>query len=146
MLLSQSRQILRCSSYFRQFIRFETTTTKQTVGVERANDIRELMTDADYKQAVQNTSDGSLAVFQFTASWCGPCQAIKPQVINFSKEYPKANFFKLDVDNSELYNTLMENEISAVPTFIFMKNEKIAATLQGAQPDELQSILQTQSD
>eukprot|EP01023_Acetabularia_acetabulum_P028884 TRINITY_DN2727_c0_g2_i1.p2 TRINITY_DN2727_c0_g2~~TRINITY_DN2727_c0_g2_i1.p2 ORF type:complete len:105 (-),score=14.88 TRINITY_DN2727_c0_g2_i1:230-544(-) len=103
------------------------------------------MTDGDYEKAVANTQDGSLAVFQFTASWCGPCQAIKPQVINFSKQYPKVQFFKLDVDNGQLQKTLIDNQISAVPTFIFMKSKKIAAQLNGAQPDELLSILKTQS-
>eukprot|EP01023_Acetabularia_acetabulum_P028885 TRINITY_DN2727_c0_g2_i2.p1 TRINITY_DN2727_c0_g2~~TRINITY_DN2727_c0_g2_i2.p1 ORF type:complete len:155 (-),score=18.04 TRINITY_DN2727_c0_g2_i2:230-694(-) len=137
--------VLRYSSCIGQFVRYQSSTSKSTVGVESTNDIPELMTDGDYEKAVANTQDGSLAVFQFTASWCGPCQAIKPQVINFSKQYPKVQFFKLDVDNGQLQKTLIDNQISAVPTFIFMKSKKIAAQLNGAQPDELLSILKTQS-
>eukprot|EP01026_Neomeris_dumetosa_P005593 TRINITY_DN11623_c0_g1_i1.p1 TRINITY_DN11623_c0_g1~~TRINITY_DN11623_c0_g1_i1.p1 ORF type:complete len:164 (-),score=11.99 TRINITY_DN11623_c0_g1_i1:179-634(-) len=119
------------------------STDQQTVG--STQDVPEIKSDTDYQDAVSNTSNGSLAVFQFTASWCGPCKAIKPQIQKFAVEYPQVKFFQLDVDNKDIASTVIDNQISAVPTFVFMKNKEVAAIVNGAQPNSIQDILKKES-
>eukprot|EP01025_Chloroclados_australasicus_P069035 TRINITY_DN9675_c0_g2_i3.p1 TRINITY_DN9675_c0_g2~~TRINITY_DN9675_c0_g2_i3.p1 ORF type:complete len:146 (+),score=6.91 TRINITY_DN9675_c0_g2_i3:124-561(+) len=140
--------IIRPSSRFicvRQFVQLSTPLYQGSGASATGEDIPELLTDADFKNAVLATKDDKLSVFQFTAVWCGPCQAIKPQILNYSMQYPDVKFYKIDVDNNKISNTVIENQISAVPTFIFMKNEKAISQVQGAHPEQIQTILRTQS-
>ncbi len=70
-----------------------------------------------------------VAVFDFTATWCGPCKMLGPILEDLSKEYDPARvqFFKVDVDqNNELANRF---GVSAVPTVIFTKGGNVQKTL-----------------
>eukprot|EP01025_Chloroclados_australasicus_P069036 TRINITY_DN9675_c0_g2_i4.p1 TRINITY_DN9675_c0_g2~~TRINITY_DN9675_c0_g2_i4.p1 ORF type:complete len:148 (+),score=5.26 TRINITY_DN9675_c0_g2_i4:124-567(+) len=109
--------IIRPSSRFicvRQFVQLSTPLYQGSGASATGEDIPELLTDADFKNAVLATKDDKLSVFQFTAVWCGPCQAIKPQILNYSMQYPDVKFYKIDVDNNKISNTVIENQISAV--------------------------------
>lgn len=37
-------------------------------------------------------------IVDFTASWCGPCQMIKPFFEQLAAEFPNVIFVKVDVD------------------------------------------------
>ena len=59
-------------------------------------------------------------VMQFTATWCGPCHRIEPEVLELIKEFPDLNVVKIDVDeHNDLCN---EHQITCMPTFIFFNN------------------------
>lgn len=64
-----------------------------------------------------------MIIIKFTASWCAPCQGIKPIVDDYLKKLPKAiNYIEIDVDDSiELYSFLktkkMLNGIPAILAF-----------------------------
>ena len=52
---------------------------------------------------------------------CGPCKVIAPQIEEMSKgEFSDVVFLKVDVDENE--EASQEYNISAMPTFIFVKN------------------------
>ena len=51
-----------------------------------------LRSAASYKQAI---AENKLVVVVFSASWCGPCQAIAPKVVEFAGKYTDAAFFKV---------------------------------------------------
>jgi thioredoxin 1 len=77
-------------------------------------------------------------VIDFFATWCGPCKRIAPIFETLAdKFYPKVQFFKVDVDESpelaEKFN------ISAMPTFVFLKDGKIVKRVEGADMVELES-------
>ncbi|KAH9403554.1 Thioredoxin-like protein 1 [Tyrophagus putrescentiae] len=83
----------------------------------------------------------ALVVVDFTATWCGPCQRIAPVFERLSQEYSArgVNFLKVDVD--ECQTTAANNNVSAMPTFIFFRNRVPVARLQGADPNALASKL-----
>lgn len=57
---------------------------------------------------------------QFSAEWCGPCQAMGPVVENVkNKVGSKAVVMKIDVDANE--DLAGEYRIQTVPTFIIFK-------------------------
>ena len=41
---------------------------------------------------------GNLIVIDFTATWCGPCKAIKPKIHELAKQGPNVIFVEIDVD------------------------------------------------
>jgi thiol-disulfide isomerase/thioredoxin len=40
-------------------------------------------------------------IANFTASWCGPCKMISPQIETLAKENPDVFFCKIDVDEND---------------------------------------------
>ena len=63
----------------------------------------------------------SLSSFYFVNLRCGPCKVIAPQIEAMSKEMADVVFLKVDVDENE--DAAQEYNISAMPTFIFIKNQ-----------------------
>lgn len=74
------------------------------------------------KETVEQT--GKPVVVDVYASWCGPCQMMKPIFEQLSEELKdKYIFAKLNVD--ELRDQSIAFGVSSVPTFIFIKNGKV---------------------
>ena len=69
-------------------------------------------------------------VIDFFATWCGPCKRIAPTFEKLADSLTSIQFFKVDVDESpELVN---EFDVSAMPTFIFLKDGKEVRRVEGA--------------
>jgi thioredoxin 1 len=76
-------------------------------------------------------------VIDFYATWCGPCKRIAPTYEKLSEAFTSVAFLKVDVDESpELVNTF---DISAMPTFVFLKDGKVVKRVEGADLDGLQA-------
>ena len=77
----------------------------------------------------------------FSASWCGPCQAIAPVIESLSEEYAgRAKVVTIDVD--------AETEISArygvmsIPTLVVFKDGREAERIVGAaQRDAIEGLI-----
>ena len=63
---------------------------------------------------------GKLVVIDFFATWCGPCKMISPKIEAMAGEMSNVVFLKVDVDEAE--DVAQEYNISAMPTFVFLKN------------------------
>ena len=84
-------------------------------------------------------SDG-VSVVDFTATWCGPCQYMKPIFHSFAKVYPHVNFQQVDVDENQDISS--KCRIQAMPTFqVFLNGSKIDE-LVGADEEELNELIQ----
>ena len=84
---------------------------------------------ADIPQVTSATIDEftgtGVAVVDFTATWCGPCQLIKPAIAELAEEYEgKAKVGALDIDQNQ--DTAMRYQVMSVPTVLFFKGgEKV---------------------
>lgn len=70
-------------------------------------------------------------VIDFFATWCGPCKRIAPLFEDLAdKYYPAITFLKVDVDESP--ELVEQFDVSAMPTFVFLKEGVIVKRVEGA--------------
>lgn len=72
-----------------------------------------------------------VVVFDFYATWCGPCKALAPQLEALAAaSVGKAGFYKVDVDDLQTVADLYQ--ISAMPTILILKKGQVFGRVQGA--------------
>lgn len=81
-----------------------------------------------------------LIVLDFYATWCGPCKYMEPIIEALEIEYKsQVDFYKMDVDKNQLDDS---EGITAIPTYLFIKNGYILEKVEGAMSkSELQSLV-----
>ncbi len=73
-----------------------------------------------------------VAVVDFSATWCGPCQLLAPVFHDLANEQENTGFYSVDVDsNLELANAF---QVHSVPTIVLLKNGKEVSRTVGFQP------------
>ena len=98
---------------------------------------------ASQKPAVTTAADTLPLVVDFSATWCGPCQRLKPVFEELAAEYDgKATFRTVDIDaEPEIADRY---GIQAVPTIMIFENPystKLLTIIQGYNPEELKKAL-----
>lgn len=89
------------------------------------------VTDAEFDQQIAK-HDG-LAIVDFWATWCGPCQVIAPAMQQIAEEYEgRVKVAKLDVDENQ--QTTMKFNVRSIPSVLFFKNGEHVDTVVGAVP------------
>ena len=81
-----------------------------------------------------STSNG-VFVFDFTATWCGPCKMIAPMMEQLAQEYrDSVQVFKIDLgENSNLAKRL---NIRSIPSVMIYKDGTCIETIVGIVPYE----------
>lgn len=75
-------------------------------------------------------------VVDFFATWCGPCQMMTPVIEEIEKDFEGKNveFIKVDIDAAPDISN--EYSVMSVPTFLILKDGKVAGQLVGAVPKD----------
>jgi thioredoxin 1 len=93
----------------------------------------ELTTAADFDAAKARFPYVVILVY---ATWCGPCNAFKPQYAKYAVDNTsKAKFFQTNND------LRLVNGISAIPTLVVFKNGRLIETIVGADLKRLAEVL-----
>ncbi len=96
------------------------------------------VTDSNFSTEIQQMK--GLALVDFWAVWCGPCQAIAPVVDQLAEQYQgKLKVAKLDTDANQ--ETAIRFNVRSIPTIMFFKDGKHVDTVIGADP-RIKSILE----
>ncbi|EOO01653.1 putative 37s ribosomal protein rsm22 protein [Phaeoacremonium minimum UCRPA7] len=77
------------------------------------------------------------------ADWCGPCKMIAPTFESLSTKYSKPKritFCKVNVDNQR--DVASKYGVSAMPTFLILKNGTVIETIRGANPPALTAAVE----
>ncbi|HCB95755.1 MAG TPA: thioredoxin [Ruminococcus sp.] len=79
--------------------------------------------------------ESKLALVDFSATWCGPCQMLAPIIEELSDELDgEVDFYNADSDeNMEL---AQEYDIHSIPALLLFKNGEVVARTVGFQPKE----------
>jgi len=106
--------------------------------------VQEIGSPGEYAQALLvATAAQRLTVVDFSAKWCGPCNAIAPVFVQLSNKYTDVEFVKVDVDEQQ--EIAAAHGITAMPTFVFIKNGKRIDELRGANAVKLEQLIQHHS-
>ncbi len=77
-----------------------------------------------------------VALVDFWAPWCGPCQILGPIIEELAKEFEEGvKICKVNVDEEGAL--AQEYEIMSIPTVYIFKNGEIVDTLIGAQNKDI---------
>lgn len=76
----------------------------------------------------------SVAVVDFSATWCGPCRMVAPLMEELSEEMAGVNFYNVDVDQNN--SLAIEYGISSIPAILVLKDGKPVNMSVGFRPKE----------
>ena len=82
-------------------------------------------------------------LFYFTASWCGPCQKIKPMIeaIASGADSDKLEVSLVDIDENDVMAS--EFKIRIVPMFYLYKDNTLKGECSGADSSNVKDLLKT---
>ena len=100
----------------------------------------ETVTDANYDEFIK--SEDKAVLINFSATWCAPCQAAMPGIIELSESMSdKIKVGKVDVDSSPVKSANMH--VRGVPTyFIYKSGEVIAQKVGGISKESMKQWLE----
>ena len=83
-----------------------------------------------------------IAVVDFWAAWCGPCQMIAPLIEQLADEYEgKVKVAKVDVDANQQITARFN--VRSIPAVLLFKNGELAETLVGlAEKEDIARLIE----
>jgi len=81
-----------------------------------------------------------LIVLDFWADWCKPCVQLNQIFDQLSETYPNVHFVKVEAEKFE--SVTEKYSVTAVPSFIFLKNQTSFDKVEGANAPELVNKLE----
>tara|TARA_B110000858_G_scaffold198238_1_gene263457 strand:- start:1877 stop:2236 length:360 start_codon:yes stop_codon:yes gene_type:complete len=95
------------------------------------------------KILLENMDKSVLSLLYFTASWCGPCQKIKPFLKDFSEKSKKdkynIEYYMIDIDKNKEF--CYKCKIKSVPTFFIMNGKDLLSSQNGSDQDKLTEMI-----
>eukprot|EP00933_Yihiella_yeosuensis_P016280 TRINITY_DN13975_c0_g1_i1.p1 TRINITY_DN13975_c0_g1~~TRINITY_DN13975_c0_g1_i1.p1 ORF type:complete len:119 (+),score=29.14 TRINITY_DN13975_c0_g1_i1:55-411(+) len=81
-----------------------------------------------------------IVVIHFSAGWCYPCREVEPLYAELSEEFADVQFCSADVD--ECPSLAKQYHIAAMPSFAFLIDKELKATVVGATMDKVKEELE----
>ena len=83
-----------------------------------------------------NDNTNSYKLVMLSSDTCAPCKELEPTIKQLKSEYKgDINIVIYDINNSATGRSLADkHNVSATPTMLFFKNDKVVEKMEGAQP------------
>ena len=86
---------------------------------------------------VKNIKRTKVVLVDFYADWCTPCKKLTPILEELQNEFKDFSVVKVNVENDDVNEIVVDNNVSAMPTLMFYKNgQDINKNLIGLQTKE----------
>ena len=86
----------------------------------------EILTEKNFKKKIEK----GFVIVDFFANWCGPCRMMAPIFESVGQKMSgKANFVKVDVDESE--DLARKFGVMSIPTVVILKDGNLVAKRVG---------------
>ena len=94
----------------------------------------------NFKEKIE--SDKYILLF-FTASWCGPCKRIYPNLEELAKKLNKdlIQIYKIQIDDDDNEQICQIFKVESVPSFYLMKNKECINTMKGGDINGIKKML-----
>jgi thioredoxin 1 len=89
------------------------------------------LTDQNFEEEVKQ----GIALVDFWAPWCGPCQQQGPIIEDLAKETKEAKVCKINIDENQ--QTSSKYSVMSIPTIIIFKDGMPQETMVGLQQKEV---------
>ncbi|KZV80471.1 thioredoxin-domain-containing protein [Exidia glandulosa HHB12029] len=101
----------------------------------------EISTVTEWNTSLRAAKEANRAVIvDFHAQWCGPCKQIAPFYAQLAGEHTGATWLRVDVDGQGTRPIATKYQITAMPTFLVIRDGQVVDTLRGADPRGLIAI------
>lgn len=90
----------------------------------------------DYDNLVKQTTSEKLAVIHFWAEWAPQCQQMEDVIMELMKDGSMKNIIFAKITAEDLPDITTKCAVESVPTFLFIRDGKVAAKLEGANVPE----------
>ena len=80
-------------------------------------------------KAVESELKSGLVVVTFSATWCGPCKIMQPELQKMSEKYSDIKVFKINVE--EARDLSKEHSVSSVPHTVAFRDGVVVKTMGG---------------
>ena len=102
---------------------------------------KDVVTINDELEYIQFISGNPKCVVDFGATWCGPCKMIKPIYESFANQYKgRIAFAAVDTDSAKEVGASLN--VTGLPTFVFLFNDKEVKRVVGANQSALREGLE----
>lgn len=117
--------------FIKPIFRLDTPIISHVVEIESRDQLAEMI-----------QTEKRVVCVEYTATWCRPCQSIKPHIDELSAIYKdKMVIAKVDVDR--FFKLSEEAGVRNVPSFKFYLDQKVIHTFQGSQMNKIQHAVDT---
>lgn len=104
------------------------------------NMVKHIKDTAEFEGVISN---GTVAVVDFYADWCGPCKMLGPVIEEFANEQDETKVSVVKVNVDDLEEIAAKYGVFSIPTIIFFKDGEVKDKLVGYRPKEhFQKIVQ----
>lgn len=85
-------------------------------------------------QELQSVLSAEVAVIDFFATWCQPCNALAPLYESLAQQYPNVSFAK--VNAPEHMDIARQYGVKGMPTVIVFRKGQVHKMLVGLKPED----------
>ena len=79
-------------------------------------------------------------MLQFTATWCGFCKAMAPEIKKFKAAHPEVGHVEINADANAPHKTFQKYHVSSIPALVFTdaRGHELARLFGGARGADIE--------